>query len=768
MFVSLDLETTGFDPVKDKIIEFGAIKFDLQNNTDTLQFFINPRIPIPQIVTHITNISDADLKDAPSIEDKLAEIEAFIGDLPIIGHNISFDTAFLRANGINLKNPEYDTQELARTLMPDCPSHSLEVLSKELNLKHEEKHRALDDSIAAMELFLALAKKFQELPAPLFEKLVALSQKSDWPQKDFLKTLKNTPQPLKKTPLQQTTAQKLSNFQKILDSKTPTIHEEPAPFEELSKDLIATTPSNTYIAVPHDLFHKIHNEIPDTVAKIDTPERYISRARLAQFEQQSHFSNLEIISLFKYLIWIEQTQTGLLDEVQLHREEHSTIDKVCIDSEISDPAVEEFYKKALERDKNRPALCTHRYIFENPPPADSDLIIIDFENFIESFYKKSSIYLSLDYLSNILESLPKIAATESLVSKLTILFGIIGLIFEKGNDRSEYTPRSTINEGTLNTKEWLDAKNSVTNLIEISHELGEIKTAETTATLKRWKQALKDLAAVFLTTDPLKNFIWMEQNQRGEIVARQIPFSIPLNTTLKNYKNYQLVTENADLFEQSTFKNEILGLPTELAITKAPSGTTHIEVLIAKDINESDKGQIPNFFIRTLKNPPHNTAIILNSRLQLEYFTLKLSQNNIPLVSQLTASSGKLHAKFHENSDPKTVLTTPNVWFDLDFHEDIDTVYILKIPFDPPSDPFLLALSHSYEDAFNQLQIPLAAIAIKKIIKSMSRPTNHNKRVVILDPRLLNRSYGVRIVKKIEEICTVGTIKLDSLGSTSS
>jgi len=94
MFISLDLETTGFDKENDNIIEFGAIKFDLEGNQETLQFLINPQTSIPQIVTYITNISDEDVQDAPTIDEKAQEIQDFIGDLPIVGHNIQFDTGF--------------------------------------------------------------------------------------------------------------------------------------------------------------------------------------------------------------------------------------------------------------------------------------------------------------------------------------------------------------------------------------------------------------------------------------------------------------------------------------------------------------------------------------------------------------------------------------------------------------------------------------------------------------------------------------------------
>ena len=156
MFVSLDLETTGFNSETDQIIEFGAIKFDLKGNSETLQFLCNPGFKIPDIVVHITKIKDDHVKDANPFSKHLQEVQDFIGDLPIVGHNIKFDTDFLELNGVEIKNKLYDTHDLDAILLPNMASYSLEILSEVFQLQHTDKHRALDDAIAAMELFLKL------------------------------------------------------------------------------------------------------------------------------------------------------------------------------------------------------------------------------------------------------------------------------------------------------------------------------------------------------------------------------------------------------------------------------------------------------------------------------------------------------------------------------------------------------------------------------------------------------------------------------------
>jgi len=188
MFISLDLETTGLNNRTDKIIEFGATKFDLNGHVETFQTFVNPGVGIPDFITHITNIKNEDVAGAPKFSEVSGKIKEFIGDLPIIGHFIQFDMGFMAENGLEFENPTYDTSELARIFMPSLPSYSLEILSRILNLTHEEKHRALDDSIAAQELFMKLIEIISSLPEPLFEEIKSLSQKSEW---DFAKVLRN-------------------------------------------------------------------------------------------------------------------------------------------------------------------------------------------------------------------------------------------------------------------------------------------------------------------------------------------------------------------------------------------------------------------------------------------------------------------------------------------------------------------------------------------------------------------------------------------------
>src|SRR3990172_3574823 len=93
--VALDLETTGLEAERDAILEIGAIKFKGERMEGEFQTLVNPGRPIPQFVTQLTGITDAMVANAPRLTTVLPQLEEFVGEAPVIGHNVKFDLAFL-------------------------------------------------------------------------------------------------------------------------------------------------------------------------------------------------------------------------------------------------------------------------------------------------------------------------------------------------------------------------------------------------------------------------------------------------------------------------------------------------------------------------------------------------------------------------------------------------------------------------------------------------------------------------------------------------
>lgn len=168
MIICLDLETTGLDKNKDTIIEIAMVAFDEKTFEVQERYsqLVNPGRPLDEMISNITNIFDEDLQDKPSFDDIRDQVTDFIGDAPILWHNISFDVDFLKNNGVELRNNiTLDTFTLANFLSYEMASLSLEYLTKAYKWKLEWAHRALNDVLATIDLFQIYAQKLWELNA---------------------------------------------------------------------------------------------------------------------------------------------------------------------------------------------------------------------------------------------------------------------------------------------------------------------------------------------------------------------------------------------------------------------------------------------------------------------------------------------------------------------------------------------------------------------------------------------------------------------------
>lgn len=186
-YVALDLETTGLEANRDAIIEVGAVRFKDGRIQERFVTFVNPRRLISARITQITGIRDADVAAAPSIEQVLPELEAFVSSdvAAVVCHNAAFDISFLRAQGLNFHRPALDTLELAAILLPGQPSYSLGELCHTLSIPLVEAHRALDDAEATANLFIALTERLRQLDSVTLSAIYEAADGSGWSATDL-------------------------------------------------------------------------------------------------------------------------------------------------------------------------------------------------------------------------------------------------------------------------------------------------------------------------------------------------------------------------------------------------------------------------------------------------------------------------------------------------------------------------------------------------------------------------------------------------------
>lgn len=199
-YVCVDIETTGIRPKWDRIIEIGAVKVRDGEEVDTFSELIYPGIPIPARITELTGITDEMVADRDKIEQVLPRFIEFAKDDILLGHNVRFDYSFLKQNAMN-QNLEFnkigmDTLKIARKVLADLESKSLENLCKYYNILDENHHRAFNDASVTSKLYLILLEQFgtdwQEVFKPYeFSYKVKKMQPITDRQKKYLKDLMN-------------------------------------------------------------------------------------------------------------------------------------------------------------------------------------------------------------------------------------------------------------------------------------------------------------------------------------------------------------------------------------------------------------------------------------------------------------------------------------------------------------------------------------------------------------------------------------------------
>lgn len=156
--VAIDIETTGLSADDAEIIELGAVRFRYGVPREKFSIFIRPAKAIPLEITALTGISDSDVASGQSLEEALEGFLDFIGERPIIGHNIQFDLAFInkalsRLKRGKIKNKIHDSLTLSRKTYPQLKSHKLETLIEFHQLHPEGVHRAYDDALTSGKIY---------------------------------------------------------------------------------------------------------------------------------------------------------------------------------------------------------------------------------------------------------------------------------------------------------------------------------------------------------------------------------------------------------------------------------------------------------------------------------------------------------------------------------------------------------------------------------------------------------------------------------------
>lgn len=789
--IGLDIETTGFDPEKDHIIEIALIKWprsqDLAASATfkSFQSLIRPGVPIPAAVTHITGINNEDTKNAPLIADLRDQISDFIGDRPILGHNINFDVTFLKYFGFSLeKNLLLDTLDLVSIAFPEAPSFSLEALSRRLNLDHVQKHRAYHDVLVTFFLLKKIQEKFASLPPQLNAEILKVIAATSWPWKFLFLTPHQTPP----------TANSKFNFTRNAPRLTSDFTPNPkvqnllneffdgednliAEFQEYDfQDLVTAALNNkqkSLISASRILNFPAQTEI----GVIYNPEQYFCNRRFQEFVKKKPLTNDEIPFIIKCLIWRQITKTGLQFELPMVKTEKQLWNLICSDPLYCDECQDEecFFSKNLKQLSQKKIIITvHTNLSRIVANADSyalnlkkyRLIIDNAEelesNFNQGLSQRFHIF-GFDHLITALESNfpPESAFFHKIKSSIEIIFGLFGIVHQKySHPQSFQKSEIELNAEIAATLEWHNIQISLSNLIKnlsekpFSHYL-----------FQKLSQKLSDL---YEKTTYHPDYIFriiLTSSADIIIITKPISSATLINSNLfEKFSSFALLSANILTNADPTLRFQFIKSELNLHDKKLreiylpPSKSQKIPLITPYPLDEPNQPETLSHELKFLNEQllfsRGHTIILTNSLNNIKnlFYNLAsaLKANNLTLLAQnLTGGSGKIIDYYRCHPESTIVIGTYEFFFNI-MAENPDLQFqnliLHRLYFDHPKNPEVIRKSAKYTNAFLEFCLPRVIIKLKKALHLFT--SHHGQTIYNLDARL-DKDFGQKIRKAL-------------------
>lgn len=166
MYSIVDIETSGGSPKRDRITEIAILSFNGTEITERFSTLINPECNLPYYITNITGITDNMLVNAPKFSEIAGEILKITANKIFVAHNVHFDYNFVKEEfkrlGIKFHRQQLCTVQKSRKLIPGMKSYSLGNICNDLNIRILNRHRALGDAEATVELFKIIMRNHKK------------------------------------------------------------------------------------------------------------------------------------------------------------------------------------------------------------------------------------------------------------------------------------------------------------------------------------------------------------------------------------------------------------------------------------------------------------------------------------------------------------------------------------------------------------------------------------------------------------------------------
>jgi len=788
-FIVLDVESTGIDTKHDDIIEFSAVKLNGKGEIiDKLDTLISTNLPIRPLVTALTGIRAEDLEGQPTLEEILPRIESFIGDLPIVGHNISFDVEFLHVKGLNLAGDLLDTLELAQTVLPKQPHYSLESLCWRYHLPNQPSHRAMADVMATADLMKFLAQHVASFKPNTRKKILDILPADSW---SWLWLFEEVKWPLDALPsphipphtnaLLSGIAQAEQHLPEIEQHHTDKVNFVETHFavDQLSlaaafalahKPAVLVVPFNAWREINWTSLGKAHKIAVATRDRQEFFYRKDSELELAKALPALSVTEARLIA--KIIIWrnewdADPTQLFLVNEELYQWEQKFS------PSEIKKSDLPEYDKVDL-------LIATSSSALELKNLNRYNLVILDPLGLEEAALRSSSRTLSINYFNALVASRrdfvhlyvrPKdVKLADNLFKLLNDISSNLTLLGQQlvtwyaANPPSNVFDRNTEITGLNMTDELRNRLGVISgSLSQYLALLSTAKLSDAKQQIQRTEKLLAHFTALAATDSAYRYFLNVADNRFYlDILPARPDFSL-LKHILDESKSCTVLgaglsIQNKFDYWQTSF-GELKG--------KVLKDETPLELLLVKDLPEGDEydGAIGKL-ARELANTNERLLVLTGSAYETEeLFDQLFNPLSEAGFTAASANTTKALEKLPElvGANRQLALVAYYWWLERArlYLSDFPTLLLGKIPFDPGSRPQAKVMQGDY-NGFDGYTIPRTTMKLKEVLHTAS--LMNFKTLVLADSRLVKKDYGERIIGSLEGFVVIPQTTKEILG----
>lgn len=894
IYAVVDLETTGADLEKDRIIQFGCALIQDGQVVSTFATDINPGKKLSKQIEQLTGIKNSRVKKAPYFEDVAYTIYHLLADCIFVAHNIYFDYAFLNRELKRYGIPQItikgiDTVELAQIFFPLSPSFRLADLASQLGFDHDRPHQADSDAEVTAQLLLSIEHKIQSLPLTTVEEIakqadvlgkntgeyiqmiVTKMKKRVAPLDDRIKIvnglalkkkevrLYSEQQHLKTDKYPVTKKQKEKQFQPHFSyrngqGKMMNLVYHFFCTEDQNKNLAieaATGMGKTFgYLFPISYFATLENPVIISTASIllqnqlvtkDIPQvnelvaRPIQGVVLKSFRHyldlDRFFTTLESnntqkqyrIYQMKILVWLTETETGDLDELNLSDQQNIFWNEVRHKgpSYLNENSVfyqDDFYLHVLNKVKNSNVIIVnHAFLCEENNrqqpllPENGNLIIDEAHQFGQILEKSTTKKLNSNQIHYRFYALKDRAVSEQLgvilkeeqnmLQLFQLAEKLLAEIYERVQEVNEEIldalkksyPMEELKKEKIISAAWFQQTS-----IELKKALRELFVglqdglkiyAEFEAlffqTEEKWlaseRAILIDWLTHFAYLKKMAYFYHIFAEEWSETVIKWCQVgkkeqdltlflcditgsNIEQSSWYQRYPKILYTSASLQIGKDKKFLERELKIapiplkvipdtydyqqqarlyvPTDGVITGQATSQEYAEYLV----------EVMETICFTVNQP---TLVLFTSHdlLQAVYQRMnkQFSQKNIEVLAQgISGTKEKIMKKFMRATNA-VLLGTNSFWEGVDFPNNVlRIILITKLPFDPPTRPFVKAKYRYLEaqgfSSFYDEALPKAGLRLRQAVGRLIRSEKDKGVLLVVDSRLIKAKYGKKLL----------------------